>query len=162
MRPPLGCLLMFAQFPIFIAVYRVFLQSVELRQQEFLWIGDLAQPDHMLALPFSFDLPCFCMPFPLTISHINFLPLVWMVLMQLNQKFSVQRMEDMTDQQAQQMKMMRWITPVFGLMFWNVPAAAALYVIVSTTFGMGESYLIRKKLAAAGLRPGAAAATPMV
>lgn len=151
MRPPLGCLGIFLQFPIFIAIYQVFLRSVELRQAGFLWIDDLAQPDHLVALGFAIPIPCPCMPTPTSFDHINLLPLLWIGLMQVSQSMSVQRMEEMTEQQRQQMKMMRWMMPLFGLMFWNVPAAAALYVLTSTAWGMVENKYIRRKLVAMGL-----------
>ncbi|MEX0915100.1 MAG: membrane protein insertase YidC, partial [Wenzhouxiangellaceae bacterium] len=40
-----GCLPILVQIPIFIALYWVLLESVELRQASFLWVPDLSKPD---------------------------------------------------------------------------------------------------------------------
>ncbi len=148
-RPPLGCLMMVAQIPVFIAVYQVFLYSVELRHASFLFIADLSQPDHLIPLPgggFG-PIPFLCCASLGKIAHINIVPIIWIFLMQLNHKFSVTKMEDMTEQQQQQMKMMRYMTPLFGLMFWNIAAAAGMYILISTTWGMIESRFIRREIA---------------
>ncbi|MHC5019256.1 MAG: membrane protein insertase YidC [Planctomycetota bacterium] len=148
-RPPLGCLAMVLQIPIFIAVYQVFLYSVELRHAPFLFIADLSQPDHLIPLPgggFG-PIPFLCCASLGKIAHINIIPIIWIILMQLNHKFSVTKIEDMTEQQQQQMKMMRYMTPLFGLMFWNIASAAGMYVLISTTWGMVESRFIRREIA---------------
>lgn len=147
-KPPLGCLMMLAQIPVFISVYQVFLYSVELRHAGFLFIGDLSQPDHLIPLGAGFGpIPLPCCSSLGVIEHINLIPILWIILMQLNHKFSVTKIEDMTEQQQQQMKMMRYMTPLFGLMFWNIASAAGLYVIISTTWGMIESKFIRREIA---------------
>ena len=46
-----GCLPILVQIPIFIALYWVLLESVELRQASFLWVPDLSQPDPLFILP---------------------------------------------------------------------------------------------------------------
>lgn len=48
-----GCLPMFLQFPIIIALYQFLPQSIEVRQQSFLWAQDLSIPDPILHLPFE-------------------------------------------------------------------------------------------------------------
>ena len=48
-----GCLPMFLQYPIIIALYLYIPQSVQLRQESFLWAADLSAPDPILQLPFS-------------------------------------------------------------------------------------------------------------
>lgn len=146
-RPPLGCLVMLAQIPVFIAVYQVFLYAVELRHAPFLFIADLSQPDHLIPIGEGFTIPLPCCSSLGPIQHINIIPIVWIILMQLNAKFSVTKVEEMTEQQQQQMKMMRWMTPLFGLMFWNIASAAGLYVLISTSWGLIESRFIRAEIA---------------
>ena len=43
--PMAGCLPMLVQFPVFIALYQVLLNSIEMRGASFLWAHDLSQPD---------------------------------------------------------------------------------------------------------------------
>ena len=50
-NPASGCLPMLLQIPIFIALYELFLNAVELKGASFLWIKDLSQPDPTYALP---------------------------------------------------------------------------------------------------------------
>ena len=48
-----GCLPMFLQYPIIIALYQFLPQSIEVRQESFLWAADLSAPDVILQLPFT-------------------------------------------------------------------------------------------------------------
>jgi YidC/Oxa1 family membrane protein insertase len=48
-----GCLPMLLQYPIIIALYQFIPQSIQLRQQSFLWAADLSAPDKVLMLPFE-------------------------------------------------------------------------------------------------------------
>ncbi|MDX1443647.1 MAG: membrane protein insertase YidC [Gammaproteobacteria bacterium] len=51
-NPFLGCLPILIQLPVFIALYWVLLESVELRQAPFmLWLNDLSSPDPFYILP---------------------------------------------------------------------------------------------------------------
>ncbi len=51
-----GCLPMLLQYPIIIALWLYLPQSIEIRQQGFLWANDLSAPDVILSLPFSIPL----------------------------------------------------------------------------------------------------------
>ena len=54
---PLGsCLPMLLQYPIIIALWQFLQQSLEIRQQGFLWATDLSAPDAILHLPFTIPL----------------------------------------------------------------------------------------------------------
>ena len=48
-----GCLPMLLQYPIIIALWQFLPQSLEIRQQGFLWAADLSAPDPILQLPFT-------------------------------------------------------------------------------------------------------------
>jgi YidC/Oxa1 family membrane protein insertase len=50
-----GCMPMLLQYPVIIALWRFLPQSIEIRQQGFLWASDLSAPDKILQLPF--DIP---------------------------------------------------------------------------------------------------------
>ena len=51
-----GCLPMLLQYPIIIALWLYLPQSIEIRQQGFLWANDLSAPDVILNLPFTIPL----------------------------------------------------------------------------------------------------------
>jgi len=48
-----GCLPNLLQLPILVTLWRFFQNSILIRQQSFLWAGDLSAPDHIIHLPFS-------------------------------------------------------------------------------------------------------------
>ena len=48
-----GCLPMLFQWPVILALWQFFQQSIEIRQQSFLWANDLSAPDVILSLPFT-------------------------------------------------------------------------------------------------------------
>ena len=62
-----GCLPLFIQLPVLIALFNLLLHSYDLRGAQFLWIGDLTLTDRLFALPFSL---------PWLGSYLNLLPLV--------------------------------------------------------------------------------------
>ncbi|MEL6445222.1 MAG: membrane protein insertase YidC [Bacteroidota bacterium] len=48
-----GCLPLLLQYPIIIALWRFFQNSILIRQESFLWANDLSAPDPVLRLPFE-------------------------------------------------------------------------------------------------------------
>ena len=48
-----GCMPMLLQWPVIIALWQFLPQSIQLRQQGFLWANDLSAPDIILNLPFT-------------------------------------------------------------------------------------------------------------
>ncbi len=59
-NPLAGCWPLLVQMPIFIALYWVLLESVELRQADFmLWLNDLSNPDPYYVLPVLFGISMF-------------------------------------------------------------------------------------------------------
>lgn len=55
-NPLAGCLPMLLQYPIIIALWRYFQNSIVIRQESFLWAADLSAPDPILHLPFNIPL----------------------------------------------------------------------------------------------------------
>jgi len=49
-NPMSGCLPMLVQFPVFIALYQVLMNSIEMRGASFLWVADLSQPNILLVI----------------------------------------------------------------------------------------------------------------
>jgi YidC/Oxa1 family membrane protein insertase len=79
-NPASGCFPMLLQMPVFIALYAVFRNTIELRSEKFLWIKDLSAPDTVFHLP---------MKLPLYGDAFNILPIVMAVTMFLQQKASM-------------------------------------------------------------------------
>ncbi|MDA1140790.1 MAG: membrane protein insertase YidC [Planctomycetota bacterium] len=135
-NPAGGCLPMFLQLPVFIALYRVIQSSVALRGEGFLWMADLSKPDCLLCLPFTL---------PLLGESLNLLPLLMVALWILQQKLTPKNTTD--PQQVQMQKMMTWMPVIFGFMFYGMPSGLVLYFVVSSSLGIVESKMIKKALA---------------
>ncbi|MBS0357649.1 MAG: membrane protein insertase YidC [Proteobacteria bacterium] len=83
-----GCLPILIQIPVFIALYWVLLESVELRHAPFiLWIKDLSAPDPYFVLPIIMGITMFVQnklnpapPDPIQAKMMMFLPAVFTVL----------------------------------------------------------------------------------
>lgn len=116
-NPLAGCLPILIQIPVFYALYKVLMVTIEMRHQPFiLWIKDLSAPDplHILNL---FGL----LPFnPPGFLGIGVLALLLGITMWLQFRLNPQPMEPA---QAQVMSMMPWI-----MMFIMAPFAAGLLV----------------------------------
>jgi YidC/Oxa1 family membrane protein insertase len=142
--PVLGCLPMFLQMPIWIALWSALQTTFELRQAPFLWgftwIDDLSKPDHLIEFAKSIHLF-----FGLHFDGINVLPILLGVVFFLQQKFQP-KPPAMTPEQEQQQKMMQWMTLLFPLFLYNGPSGLNLYIFTSTTIGIFESRAIRKHI----------------
>jgi YidC/Oxa1 family membrane protein insertase len=129
-----GCLPILLQIPIFTALYLAFCHSADMRGQGFLWINDLTLPDQLIGWvvggwTLSFNL--------LPIIYIGVS--IWMSLMQ--------KMPEGGDpQQAQMMKMMRWMPVLFGVIFYNFPSGLVLYFTINAVLSTIEIKMVRKKL----------------
>jgi YidC/Oxa1 family membrane protein insertase len=98
-NPMSGCLPMFVQLPILFALYKLFLQAIELRHEPFMfWIQDLSAKD-----------PYYITPILMTLS-------MW-----LQQRLSPQVGD------PQQQRIMRMLPIVFGIMFLQFPSGLVLY-----------------------------------
>lgn len=113
-----GCLPIFLQMPIFMALYWVLLSTVEMRQAPWtLWITDLSVRDPYFILP---------------------------LLMMASSLFQVWLNPPAAD--PMQQKMM-WIMPVaFGVMFFVFPAGLVLYWLTNNILSIAQQWLINKRL----------------
>jgi YidC/Oxa1 family membrane protein insertase len=117
-----GCLPILVQIPIFIALYWVLLESVELRQAPFiLWIDNLSVRDPYFVLPL--------------------LNAVFM--------FATQRLTPMVGMDPLQQKMMQAMPIVFSIMFAFFPAGLVLYWATNAGLSLAQQYYITRKIAAA-------------
>ena len=126
-----GCVLVFFQLPIFIALYQALSNCVDLRMASFLYIKDLSAPDALFAMPLA--LPFFGKDF-------NLLPILTTALFFLQQKMFMP--PPANEEAAMQMKMMNYMTIFFGAMFYHVPAGLCVYFIASSLWGMTERKII--------------------
>lgn len=112
-----GCLPMLIQIPVFFALYRVLLGSIELRHAPFmLWITDLSAKD----------------PYYVT-------PLIMGVTMFLQQKMTPTNMD------PTQEKIMLMMPVVFTFMFLNFPSGLVLYWLTNNLLTILQQYLIRRQ-----------------
>lgn len=112
-----GCLPILVQIPVFIALYWVLVESVELRHAPFiLWIADLSAAD----------------PY-----HV--LPVIMGLTMLIQQKLNPAPPDPM------QAKIMMFLPVVFTILFLNFPAGLVLYWIVNNTLSILQQWYITRK-----------------
>jgi YidC/Oxa1 family membrane protein insertase len=149
MTPVYGCLPMFLQMPIWIALWSSLQSTFELRHAGFLhfggipltWIHDLAKPDELISLSHAISLP-----FGAHLKALNILPILLGVVFFLQQKYTPKPAAS-TPEQIQQQKMMMWMsTLLFPLFLYNGPSGLNLYILTSTTIGIIEGKIIRKHI----------------
>ena len=141
--PILGCLPMFLQTPIWIALWQALNSTFELRHAPFLftWIHDLSKPDHLINFANygwqPFDL------FFLHVSGLNLLPVLLGGIFFLQMKVQP-RPATMTPEQETQQKIMKFAMPfIFPLFLYASPSGLCLYILTSTSIGIIESKRIR-------------------
>lgn len=123
--PMSGCLPMLIQIPIFFALYKALLVSVQMRSANFLWISDLAVMDPYFILPILMG--------------------ATMWFQQYLQSAQKSKSADKNDITAQTQRMMRWMPILFTVMFAWMPAGLVLYWTVSNIFGIIQMYIIKKQ-----------------
>jgi YidC/Oxa1 family membrane protein insertase len=117
-----GCLPILVQIPIFIALYWVLLESVELRQAPFiLWIDNLSVRDPYFILP----------------------------LLNAAFMFATQKLTPMVGMDPLQQKMMQMMPLIFSVMFAFFPAGLVLYWATNAGLSLAQQYYITRKIAAA-------------
>ncbi|HIJ90271.1 MAG: membrane protein insertase YidC [Desulfobulbaceae bacterium] len=127
-NPVGGCLPMVIQIPVFFALYKVLLQTIELRHAPFfLWITDLSAPDR---LSIGFNLPF--------VGGIPVLTLLMGATMFLQQK-----MTPSTGDPTQQ-KVMMFMPVIFTFMFLNFASGLVLYWFVNNLLSIGQQYLVNR------------------
>jgi len=132
-----GCLPMLFQMPILIAMFRFFPNSIELRQQPFLWATDLSTYDAVIHLPFT-------VPFGFG-DHISLFCLLMTIVNIVYMKFNDQM--SMSNQQMPGMKYMMYMMP-FMMLFWFNSYASALsyYYFLSLLITIIQTWLIRRNV----------------
>jgi YidC/Oxa1 family membrane protein insertase len=141
MAPMKGCLPLLLQMPIMTGLYYALYESIDLRFAGFLWMDNLAVPDALWNwkdVPFLGGLTDFLRLGP----TFNLLPLISVTIMFIQQKWMMPPPAD--EQQAAQMKMMKYMPIFMAWMFYWVPAGLCVYFIVSGAWGLLERKLLPK------------------
>ena len=128
-NPMGGCLPMFIQIPIFIALYTILRGAIELRFVDFLWINDLSGPENLFAgkIPIPFN----------SNDALNILPILMAASMIFQQKMT-SAATAITPEQKQQQKMMMVMMPLMMLFFfYDMPSGLVLYWTVSNLLMIG-------------------------
>lgn len=116
--PMSGCLPIVIQIPVFIALYWVLVESVQLRQAPFmLWIHDLSVPDPFYILPILMGISMF-----------------------------VQQRLNPPPPDPTQAKVMMMMPVVFTIMFANFPAGLMLYWFVNNTLSVLQQWYIMRSV----------------
>lgn len=114
-----GCLPIVVQIPVFIALYWVLLESVELRQAPLaLWIHDLSAPDPYYVLPILMGASMF-----------------------------VQQLLNPAPVDPMQANIMRILPIVFTLFFLWFPAGLVLYWLVNNLLSIAQQWFVMRKFA---------------
>ncbi|MGL4565109.1 MAG: membrane protein insertase YidC [Halioglobus sp.] len=124
-NPMGGCLPILVQMPVFIALYWVLMESVELRQAPFiLWIDDLSVMDPYFVLPLMMGASMFFM-----------------------------QMLNPPPPDPMQAKIMKWMPIVFTVFFLWFPAGLVLYWVVNNLLSMAQQYVITKRIESGAMKP---------
>src|SRR5690554_1251451 len=129
-----GCLPMFLQMPIFIALFVVLRKAIELRGAETIllpWIKDLSKPEVLISL--KSIIPG---GIPIYGSQIALLPIINAMLMFIQNKMTIKDPNQ---------KAMIYIMPVFILfIFNNFPSGLVLYWTLSSAIQLLQQYITGK------------------
>ena len=119
-NPMSGCFPILLQIPVFIALYWVLLESVELRQAPFmLWIEDLSIADPYFVLP-----------------------LIMGASMFIQQKLNPAPMDEM------QKNIMKFLPVIFTVFFLFFPAGLVLYWVVNNILSITQQWVITRRIEA--------------
>ncbi len=122
-NPAGGCLPMLVQIPIFFALYRVLLESVEMRHAPwFGWIHSLSDPDPYFILP----------------------------VLNMIVTFLTQRLTPSPGMDPMQKKMMQFMPLAMGVLFMFFPAGVVLYWVSNGSLGLLQQWWLMRKHGAPG------------
>jgi len=124
-NPMGGCFPLLLQMPIFLALYWVLLESVELRHADFIfWITDLSAKDPFFVLP---------------------------VLTGLSM-YLLQKLQPMTMTDPMQQKIMQFMPVAMSLFFFIFPAGLVLYWLISNVITLIQAKIIYASMEKRGLQ----------
>jgi YidC/Oxa1 family membrane protein insertase len=124
-NPVSGCLPMLLQIPVFIALYKGLLVTIELRHAPFfLWINDLSAPEHLWDIAVAgYTIP------------IRLLPLLMGISMFVQQKMTPSAGD------PNQQKIMLLMPVIFTFMFWGFPTGLVIYWLANNVLSIGQQLI---------------------
>jgi YidC/Oxa1 family membrane protein insertase len=130
-NPLSGCIPLVLQMPILFAMFYLFPNSIELRQQSFLWADDLSTYDSILNLPFTI---------PFYGDHVS----LFTILMTASTLIYTWQNNQISSVQGP-MKSMSYIMPLIFLFVLNsFPAGLSYYYFVSNLITFGQQAIIKR------------------
>ncbi len=146
-NPLSGCLVLFFQLPIFIALYRTLMVDIELRQAPLIsssirWCSDLAAPDMLFRWNFMPEFVTSGVGILGLGPYFNLLPILTIFLFIAQQKMFMPPPTD--DQTAMQQKIMKYMMVFMGLIFFKVASGLCIYFIASSLWGLAERQFLPK------------------
>ena len=123
-NPAAGCLPILVQMPVFLALYWVLLESVEMRQAEWMfWITDLSLKDPYFVLPILMGASMF-----------------------------VQQMLNPTPPDPMQARVMKMLPLIFTVFFLWFPSGLVLYWVVNNVLSIGQQWYITRQIEGAAAK----------
>jgi YidC/Oxa1 family membrane protein insertase len=130
-NPLSGCIPLLLQMPILFAMFYMFPNSIELRQEAFLWADDLSTYDSILSLPFNI---------PVYGDHVS----LFTILMTASTILYTWSNNQITTVQGP-MKTFSYLMPIIFMFVLNsFPASLSFYYFVSNIVTFGQQALIRR------------------
>jgi len=128
-----GCLPMLVQIPVFFALYKALMDSIELRHAPFiLWVKDLSAPDYLLRFPPGVSL--------FGIEGIGPLPLLMGATMVIQQKMTP------TTGDPTQAKIMMLMPIFFTFLFISFPSGLVLYWLFNNVLSIVQQIYINSRV----------------
>lgn len=135
--PLSGCLPMFVQIPVFLALYKVLVISIDMRQAPFFgYIKDLSVAD-----PTTIWNLFGLLPYQINFLHIGFLPCLMALTMWLQQKMSSSSSNTPEEMQTA----MKIMPIIFLITFAGMPAGLLIYWIFSNIISILQQLFVEKK-----------------
>ncbi len=119
-NPMSGCIPMLVQMPFLFAFYKVLSVSIALRGANWLWVGDLSQPEQIA---------------------IRVLPILLVIT-----GFVMQKMTPMTAVDPAQQKTMMLMPLMMGFIFYQASSGLVLYWLTGNLVGIAQQWLLNKAM----------------
>ena len=113
-----GCLPMVLMMPFFFAFYKVLRVAIEMRQESWLWVDDLSLPEQNL---------------------IHVLPLAMVA-----SQFWMQTLTPTPGTDPAQMRLMKFMPLMMGVLFWGFSSGLVLYWLTSNVVGVLQQLLLNR------------------
>lgn len=121
--------------PILIAIFNMLGELYELKNSTFLWISNLAYPDHLATLPFNI---------PFFGNRLNILPFL-MTAVTIISAHALKDKSASLNEQKRQKRNMYLMAAFFFLLFYNFPSGMILYWTIASSLAVLFSKLSFKK-----------------